>query len=300
MDPASLTVAANGLRHHVLEWVPSARSLPATGPGTALLLHGFMDAAASWDLVAPSLARAGLRVLAPDLRGFGDGPRLPPGAYYYFPDYVLDVADLVEALVPPGAPLLVVGHSMGGNVATIYAGTFPQRVTGLVVAEGAGPPDGDHAHAPDRVRTWIDEVRSVRTRGERAFASREEALRRLAGNHPRIDPEVLRTRLDALARALPDGRLAWKADPLHGTRSPVPFFAEAYKAFARRVTSPVLFVSGGALGWHPPDEDERLAAFASLERVEIADAGHMMHWSRPAQLAEAIVAFAGHMHMLAL
>jgi len=292
--PRSLTVPANGLEHNVLEWEPASE---ASGV-TALLLHGFMDAAATWDLVAPRLSEAGLRVLAPDLRGFGDGPRVSAGGYYYFPDYVLDVTGLVEALVPQGAPLLVVGHSMGGSVATLFAGCFPERVTKLVVVEGVGPPDSEHAQSAERMRRWIDEVRAVRGRDGKTMASRDEALRRLAGNHPRVDRAVLESRLDALARPLEDGRLAWKADPLHGTRTPIPFFTESFKSFARRVTCPVLFVSGGPLGWHPPDEEARVSAFPHVERIEIPDAGHMMHWSHPGDLARAIVAFAASAHHL--
>lgn len=279
-------VPANGLTHHVLEW-------PSEAPtATALLLHGFMDAAATWDLVAPSLAEAGLRVLAPDLRGFGEGARIPAGGYYHFPDYVFDVADLVDALVPADSPLVVVGHSMGGTVGTLFAGSFPSRVSRLVIAEGAGPPDGEHTHAPARMVRWIEETRATRARGERTMASREEALRRLIVNHPRVPVDVLRSRLDALARDLPDGGVVWRADPLHSTRSPLPFFAASFKEFARRVTCPVFFVSGGPLGWHPPDEDDRLACFASLERAELPDAGHMMHWTRPAELASLFVRFA--------
>jgi pimeloyl-ACP methyl ester carboxylesterase len=286
---SSLGVPANGLTHHVLEW----RNDPHVSPSaTAILLHGVMDAAATWDMVAPLLADAGLRVLAPDMRGFGEGPRVPAGAYYHFPDYVFDVADVVEATVPPGMPLLLVGHSMGGTVATLVAGTFPDRVSGVALLEGLGPPSQSPDDAPARMRAWIDGVRSVRARGERALASREDGLRRLAGNHPRVSPDVLSTRLDALTRPRGDGGLAWRADPLHSTRAPVPFYAATYQAFARRVTCPVLFVSGGAQGWHPPDEEERLTCFSRLQRVELADAGHMMHWTRAPALAQTLLAFA--------
>ena len=285
--PDSLKVLANGLEHHVLEWLP-------TGPvaeSTVVLLHGYMDAAATWEAVAPGLTAHGLRVLAPDLRGYGDGARVSPGGYYHFPDYVFDVADLVEQLVPAGSPLLLVGHSMGGTIANMFSGTFPERVTRLVLLEGAGPPDNQHDVGPIRMRKWVEDVRAVRSRPPRRIATRDEALRRLVGNHPRVAEDVLRRRLDALAWELPDGGFAWKADPLHATRSPVPFFAPGWSAFARRVTCPVLFVSGGPLGWHPADEEARVSSFATLERAEIPGAGHMMHWTEPAKLTRLLLQF---------
>ncbi len=289
-QPSSRHFLANGLEHHVLEWAPADAEVQAA---TVLLVHGYMDAAATWDMVAPALAARGLRVLAPDLRGFGDGPRAPAGGYYHFTDYVPDVADIVDQFVPPGSPLFVVGHSMGGTVSTMYSGAYPERVARLAILEGAGPPDGSHDAAPDRLRQWIEQVRTLRARDTPSMASRDEALRRLAGNHPRVAEDVLRRRLEALARPLPGGRLAWKADPLHGTRSPTPFFAASWMAFARRVTCPVLFVSGGPRGWHPPDEDARVASFAAVERVEIPDAGHMMHWTEPAKLTRMLLRFFG-------
>jgi pimeloyl-ACP methyl ester carboxylesterase len=250
-----------------------------------------MDAAATWDLVAPGLTGQGFRVLAPDLRGYGDGARVPAGGYYHFVDYVFDLADLVEQLVPKGSPLFLVGHSMGGTVANMFAGTYPELVTRLALLEGAGPPDNGHEVAPDRMRRWVEDVRAVRARPPRRMATRDDALRRLVGNHPRVGEDVLRQRLDALSRKLPDGGVAWKADPLHATRSPVPFFAAGWSAFARRVTCPVLFVSGGPLGWHPADEEARVGSFATLQRAEIPDAGHMMHWTEPAKLTRLLLQF---------
>jgi pimeloyl-ACP methyl ester carboxylesterase len=291
--PRSLHIEANELVHRVLAWEPSGPAGTAE-LGTVMLLHGFMDAAGTWDLVAPALAAAGHRVLALDLRGFGDGARAPRGSYYHFADYVFDVADVVEQVAPEG-PTAVVGHSMGGTVATLYAGTHPERVTRLVNIEGLGPPDMPPELAPVRMRAWIDGVRRVRgKRGEGGSFSRAEALRRLGANHPGVPPELLASRLVHLAAERPeDGedRVAWKSDPLHRTTSPVPFFAPVFIAFARRVTCPVLFVSGGPKGFHPEDELERLAAFADLRRVEIEDAGHMVHWTRPEALAAHLAGF---------
>jgi pimeloyl-ACP methyl ester carboxylesterase len=278
-------VPANGLEHHVLEW-----STPQV-TRTAVLVHGFMDAAGTWDRVAPAFAEAGLRVLAPDMRGFGEGPRAPRGSYYHFVDYVFDLADIVDALAP-GEPIALVGHSMGGTASTLYAGTFPERVSRFANLEGLGPPEHGFAAAPVRMRRWIEEVRGQRARGERRSTfTPDEALRRLAANHPAVPDEILARCLPNLVRDAGDGRVTWANDPLHRTTSPMPFFAEAFKEFARKVTCPVLVVSGGPTGFHPADEDARVAAFPNATRAELPDAGHMMHWTRPDALAELLLGF---------
>ena len=107
---------------------------------------------------------------------------------------------------------------------------------------------------------------------------------------------VLRTRAAHLTKpargAADPSSLAWRFDELHRVTSPFPFFAASYRAFAARVTCPVLVVSGGPQGFHVPDEDERVAAFAGpVTRVELAGAGHMMHWTKPKELAAALVDF---------
>jgi pimeloyl-ACP methyl ester carboxylesterase len=280
MQPKSHVWRVNGLDHHVLEWGSSA------GP-VALVVHGFQNAAASWDDVAVELASAGFRVLAPDMRGFGDGARVPPGAYYYFPDYVSDIAGIVSAHASD-APLFLIGHSMGATVATYFAGAFPERVTKLALIDGVGPPDNPSEVAPARMRRWI-ETAFESGPPDRKPMTRADALGRLMRFNPTLDEAVLSRRLDQLSREV-DGGLVWKADPLHATMSPLPFFGASYRAFARNVTCPALYVSGGAMGFHVPDEEERLACFPKLEKVTI-DAGHALHWARPKELAETLVAF---------
>ena len=118
----------------------------------------------------------------------------------------------------------------------------------------------------------------------------EEALKRLGQNHARVDRAILIERMRTLVRET-EGGLMWAFDPLHRTTSPMPYTTPMYRSFASKVTCPVLYVTGGTLGYRPPDEEDRLSAFQTLERFDLPDAGHMMHWTRPEALATRLLAF---------
>ena len=283
MTPHALRVPARGLDLAVLEW-------PAKGAprGDVVLLHGLQDVAATWDLVAPSLARAGLRVIAPDLRGFGDSGRVHPSGYYYFPDYVFDVAELADALCPGGAPFALVGHSMGGSVAVMFAGLYPARVRALALLEGLGPPALGEEGVVERERAWIDSVRRARARHERSMTE-EDVLARVAFGHPGLSDDLVRRRAAQLARKADDGRFVWAFDPLHRTPSPIPFSVERWREHARRITAPTLCLGGGPTGFHAPDEAERVAAIPGARSVVIEEAGHMLHWTHPDDVARLLV-----------
>ena len=283
-------VRANGIDLALHRFEPIEASGRAEPSRTLLLLHGFLDAASTWDLVAAPLALAGYEVVAPDLRGFGASGRVPDGGYYHFPDYIADLEDLVRGLAPKW--LGVIGHSMGGGVATLFAGARPERVAKLVVMEGLGPMSEPPELAVDRMRKWLADREKI-SRAPRVLGSLDEATTRLAASHPRIDRELLRTRAERLVRTNEAGELGWAWDPLHRTTAPTPFNAEVFASFVRAISCPTLFVGGGPLGWHPPDEASRLAGFARLERVDFEDAGHMMHWTAPEAVAAAILAFLG-------
>ncbi len=277
---ASLGFARQGA---VLRWTPERVTA-----APVVLLHGFLDAAASWDLVAPLLAAAGHPVLALDLRGHGAGHRVDPRDYYHFPDYLLDVDELVHAHSELAEPFVLVGHSMGGMVATLFAGTYPERVSHLVNIEGLGPPEHDVETTPERMRTFVDAVHAVRERGPAPAMTRADGLRRLELAHPRVPAEVLASRFVHLATETSDGHFVWKHDPLHRTRGPFPFRPSVHARFAANVTAPVLYVSGGANGFRVTGEESRLEAFRTLSRAELEGAGHMVHWTRPRELAAAM------------
>lgn len=279
-----------GLGMNVLTWEPPSDAL-ASGL-TVLLLHGFADTAATFDSIAPMIARAGHRVIAPDLRGFGDSDPVPTGGYYHFPDYLADVVELLRQLSPER--LAVVGHSMGGTVAVQLAGVNVVPIEKLVLMEGLGPPAHPLNLTPERFARWLSDLKTYAARPEhRSLSSMDEAIERLRANHTGVPVEVLRTRAPLLVRKRDDGRYVWKFDPLHRSVGPMPFVVEAFMAFLERIDCPTLIVNGGTTGFHPEDEDARIAAIRDARVVEIPDAGHMMHWTKPGEVGEAVVGFLG-------
>ena len=315
IEPTEAWIEANGLRHHVLTW--NAEGAPAI-----VLCHGFLDLAWSFHPLAQRLAAAGLRVLALDWRGHGETDWVGAGGYYHFADYVLDLHALMPALRGEAGEVHLVGHSMGGTAAALYAGTHPGALSTLTLIEGLGPPAFTGA-APDKMVAWLESVDRLRARGEKPIrdhivaplrdgrpAPAEETRRGGAGQVPAyrhsaplrdLDDAVKRLRAqtpalpEELARFLAEKAttrsgegLRWRFDPLHRTTSPLPFARDAFVSFLSRIDAPALIVSGGR-GFRTEDHAERVAALRSAREVEIPDVGHMIHWLAPDALAGAIL-----------
>lgn len=282
--PVERTVVANGIAHHVLEWsAPGATS-------SIVCCHGYLDVGASWDRVAQHLVRAGKRVVAFDFRGHGATEWVRPGGYYHFADYVFDLSDLVEREANDGFDL--VGHSMGGTVSSMFAGLRPPGLRRLVLAEGLGPPETPPDHLPDRIAEWIAGVRKVRATAPRPLSGMDEAVRRLRSQHAELDDSLARWVAERSTRRDADGQLYFAFDPLHRTRSPLPFRVDQFKAMLARIDVPVLYVAGEK-GFRMGDEENRLSALREVRSTEIPGVGHMMHWLAPEAFARAILAHVG-------
>lgn len=288
MRSVQLTLAT-GLDYHLLAW-----DGPADADGadtTFVLVHGFSDLAAGWAPLAPLLAAHG-RVVAPDLRGHGDSARVGAGGYYHFFDYVADLDDVIRQAAP--GRIVLVGHSMGGGVCAYWAGARPERLAAdggrLVLIEGLGPPDGFGGDGPSRTAHWIDAWRAAAERGK-PLASLDEAVRRLRRNDELLDEPTARALAEAGTRALPDGTLRWKLDPLHHTVGPYAYRLETARAHWARITCPVLAIDGARsrLNLAADERAARRAAFPDCRHVEIPDAGHAVQRHQPAALAAAIL-----------
>ena len=291
----STSVPIRGWSYHLRSWgEPSAQRAPL------VLVHGWMDVAASWQFVVDAL-QADRHIVAPDWRGFGlTTTTAPPTDSYWFPDYIADLDALLDEVAGEHAVDLV-GHSMGGNVATLYAGVRPQRVRRLVNLEGFGLPASSPAQAPGRYAQWLDETRALR-RGEtelKTYDSPDGVARRLMKTNPRLPQD----KADWLARqwAQPDaqGRWAILGDPAHKVTSATLYRVEEALAIYRRITAPTLSVtaSGDSLAqwWKGrfslAEYRERIAQIPQVQEAVIQEAGHMMHHDQPEALAQLVEDF---------
>ncbi len=277
-----------GLRHHVLRW---GQALPGRPP--LVMVHGWMDVGASFQFVVDAFAED-REVIALDWRGFGLSATTGADCYW-FPDYLGDLDALLDA-VSPGAPVDLLGHSMGGNVAMSYAGVRPQRIRRLINLEGFGMPDVAPAAAPERLARWLDELKDPPSL--RPYATLADVAERLRKNNPRLAADKAAWLAGHWARETPEGFLL-NADHAHKLANPVLYRKAEVLACWQRIAAPTLWVEGSddqlARFWgtrFPREEFEaRLAVVPDVQRVVLQDAGHMLHHDQPEALAEHLERF---------
>ena len=272
-----------GLTYHVRTWGEPHRP-------RLFLLHGWMDVSASFQFLVDCFERD-WHVIAPDWRGFGLTEWAREG--YWFPDYYADLDALLD-LYQPDSPVHLIGHSLGGNIAGVYAGLRPERLARVVSLEGLGMARTTPESAPKRVTQWLDAQRDPPR--FTPYASFDEVAGRLKRNNPRLRDDRAQFLARHWARETESG-VELRSDPRHKMVNPYVFRIEEALACWRRVTAPVLLVSGKDShipGWMKDTADqlaERKAAFRDLREAELEDCGHMMHHDQPARLARLIESF---------
>jgi pimeloyl-ACP methyl ester carboxylesterase len=286
MKPSeSLFYDVRGLRYHVRRW-------PGDAARRMVLLHGWMDVSASFQFLVDALAQD-WDVYAPDWRGYGltDWGK---SDCYWFPDYLADL-DLLLERIQSEAPVNLIGHSLGGNVAALYAGVRPARVRRLVNLEGFGMAATLPEQAPKRYALWLDELREHS--GLRPYADFGALADRLQKNNPRLARERAEFLARHWGRELPDGRVLLRGDPAHKIINPVLYRFEETRACWAQVSAPVLWVDAAEsetpkrVGLSTEQYAERRAAFSSLRYVTVHNAGHMLHHDQPEQVAHLIEEF---------
>jgi len=286
-------VPLRGIHYHLQVW-----GTPAAGKTPLVMVHGWMDVAASYQFVVDALA-ADHYVIAPDWRGFGQ-TEVPGADHFVFADYLADLDFLLDHYCPDQAVNLV-GHSMGGNIAMLYAGVRPERVRRLVNLEGFGMPRTVPAQAPGRYARWMDELKSLHQgqREMRGYASLEEVARRLIKTNPRLDTAKAEWLAGHWARQNAAGQWQILGHAAHRLSSAQLYRVDETLEIFKAITAPTLCVEaqGSDMGgfwkgaYSLPEFHERLQAVPQCTVAHIAEAGHMLHHDQPEQVAALIEGF---------
>lgn len=248
-------------------------------------LHGWLDNAGSFALLAPLLARH-FHVLALDLPGHGHADHLPAGASYHFIDYARTVLAAVDVLALGNYTLL--GHSLGAGVAALVAAATPQRIDRLLLIEGLGPLGDDSTRTLQRFRAALAPPPDPR-RPLRLFRGIDQAIsaRSIASG---LRSELARPIVERGLREVAGG-WCWRSDS-RLTHSSALRLAEAQiRALLHGIDAPTaLLLAQPETPYLPGAMMRERAACVSHIRISHLDGGHHLHLEHPQAVADWIIA----------
>jgi len=278
--PTSRIFFSQRLRLHYVDW-GNATAAPL------LLVHGGRDHCRNWDWVAAEL-RQEWHIIAPDLRGHGDSGWSQDGSYT-MAGYLYDLAQLVHQ--QRLAPVTIIAHSLGGNIALRYAGLFPENVARILAIEGLGASPRTVKQRlekgfPAILRDWISEQRALSGRLPKRYASIEEALRRMQDVNRHLSPEQARHLTQHGVNQNEDGTYSWKFDNYVRSWPPYDMTAADVELLWSQIRCPTLLVYGSESPASNPARDGRLRDFRRAEVITVERAGHWVHHDRLAEFLE--------------
>jgi len=269
--PASHSFISQRLKLRYVDWGnPDAPPL--------ILLHGGRDHSRSWDWTAQAL-RDKWHVIAPDLRGHGDSDWSPDGDYGSLAN-LYDLAQLIHQLRL--APVTIVAHSYGGNIALRYAGTFPENVRKLVAIEGLGPSPKmltERLAKPvtKRLRDWIEAKRASAGRVQKKYATLDDAFRRMKEeNHHLSDEQARHLTIHGVSQN-EDGTYTWKFDPYMRIFPPFDLPQAEIEHIWQSITCPTLLLYGKDSWASDPVTDGRAKHFRNVRVETYENAAHWLH-----------------------
>lgn len=133
-----------------------------------IALHGWLDNAASFDLVAPLLADH-LYIIALDFPGHGLSSHLPDGCYYHFIDGIFYILNVIEALGFQQVHLL--GHSMGACLASLIAGIAPEKIISMALIEALGPLSAPAEKCCEQLSRFYQQARKLEDKKDKPWPS---------------------------------------------------------------------------------------------------------------------------------
>lgn len=273
---ADFFTTLNGLQAHYVEW--GSPQAPAI-----ILLHGLRSYARTWEPVAAALSDR-YRLIALDHRGRGDSD-WDPAAEYFTAAYVSDLEQFADGLGL--ARFALIGHSMGGTNAIVYAARHPERVR-LAVIEDIGPGSSASTKGAERVKRELAET-------PREFPTLAAARAYWRSVRPAVSEQALHSRVQHTLRREPSGRWVWKFD-LEGIArarlDPDPARRPDLWPHVTALRCPALVLRGARSDFLSTRTCEDMATRQPfLSWAEVPDAGHYVHDDNPTGYLAALRSF---------
>ena len=253
-----------------------------------LALHGWLDNAGSFDALAPLLVPR-WRVVALDLRGHGRSSHIADGAWYHYVDYFDEIRGVLDHFGWARADLL--GHSLGGTLASLFAALYPARVGDLLLIEALGPLTSTFDEALPQLRRALDQHAAfAQRRPLRVFSDLHEAVgARCAAND--LSEAAACALVERGVREV-EGGFVWSSDPRLTLASPQRYTEAQVLAMLGGIRSRALLVlADPATTYLPgPMMDARVAQVADIRVVRLPG-NHHLHLENPQPVADAMRAW---------
>ncbi|MEE4299703.1 MAG: alpha/beta hydrolase [Pseudomonadales bacterium] len=247
---------------------------PAGRPFIAL--HGWLDNANTWNRLAPLLPE--LDLVALDFAGHGHSDHRAPGVHYV---PLADIQDVIAAADALGFDRFgLIGHSMGGAIASELAGLFPERVTEAVFVDGLVHHQGNAADGNDRNRQAIEQMLRAHEKKPPVYADLEAMARRVT----EATDQSMEAALELVARghAFVEGGCTWRTDPRIRFATPLRITARQIDDLMARTTARcLLLIAREGDRWYRPGVERRAEHHPQLTIREL-DGPHHLHLE-PAQ-----------------
>ncbi|MCX7545324.1 alpha/beta hydrolase [Marinicella gelatinilytica] len=281
MTPTELTFNTRAGDIGALQW--------GTGHSKLILaLHGWLDNAASFAQLAPLLAKQGYQVIAIDFPGHGLSHHRAIGHNYAFIDYLLDLQAVMDQLTQP---LILLAHSMGAAMASMFTAAYPKSVEQLILIENLGAiPPYQAGKATETLREALDNWQNHSLKHKRFYPSIEHAIKARQKATP-MPADILKPMVERGLQQTIKG-FHWRTDKRLRLNSMVRINEEQIQEFLADISVPTQLILAEPLTYAMdyPSLQQRIEALKP-QRLDKLAGHHHLHMTEAAVVAERILDF---------
>lgn len=250
-----------------------------------LALHGWLDNAATF--IPLSAYLKDYYIVAIDFAGHGKSDHRSKDAHYHLVDFVYDLHELVES--QNWNDFILLGHSMGGIIGSMYTSCFPEKVSKYITIESLGPVTKDSESSPKQLRESI-ESRLQGAASEGKHPSRKESVvraRAIAGGFSDACASLLVERnLQYI-----DGDLQFTTDRRLRTFSSLRMTESQAEAFLQAITCPtIVIIADNGYEMMKKNAELRLTLISNAKLVN-SPGSHHPHLDNPEAVSVHILCF---------